>query len=152
MVSARADEVYPGVEMSRRLTLKGAVLMDRFVCRSQEEHRYDYVLLFNERPVLSGKSLDGAVFGEEPYARIREVERYAFKKGFTVRAGDAEVRIEASAPVEVFVGEASGIPPTNPGVKTVSGSEKRPVQPAYPVIVRVTGRDMTIDAQWKINQ
>ena len=126
-VSARADEVYPGVEMSRRLTLKGAVLMDRFVCRSQEEHRYDYVLLFNERPVLSGKSLGGAVFGEEPYARIREVERYAFKKGFTVRTGDAEVRIGASAPVEVFVGEASGIPPTNPGVKTVSGSEKRPV-------------------------
>jgi hypothetical protein len=25
------------------------------------------------------------------------------------------------------------------------------VQPAYPVIVRMTGRAMTIDAQWKIN-
>ena len=151
MVAARADRAYPGVEMSRRLTLKGAGLSDRFVCRSDGTHRYDYVLLFNERPALNGKSLGAASFGEEPYARIRNAERYAFKRGFVIRTGDAEVRIDASAPVEVFVGEASGIPPTNPGVKTVSGSEKRPVQPAYPVIVRMTGRTMTIDAQWKIN-
>lgn len=151
-VAARADEVYPGVEMSRRLTLKGARLSDRFVCRSDEEHRYDYVLLFNERPVLSGGSLGAVTFDEEPYDRIREVERYAFRKGFTIRTGTAEVRIDASAPVEVFVGEASGIPPTNPGVRTASGSEKRPVLSAYPVIVRLTGRDMTVDAQWKINR
>ena len=151
MVAARADRAYPGVEMSRRLTLKGAGLSDRFVCRSDGTHRYDYVLLFNERPALNGKSLGAVSFGEEPYARIRNAERYAFKRGFVIRTGDAEVRIDASAPVEVFVGEASGIPPTNPGVKTVSGSEKRPVQPAYPVIVRMTGRTMTIDAQWKIN-
>ena len=65
--------------MSRRLTLNGATFVDRFVCNSEGEHRYDYVLLFNERPALSGKSLGAATFGEEPYARIREVERYAFK-------------------------------------------------------------------------
>ena len=47
MVAARADRAYPGVEMSRRLTLKGAGLSDRFVCRSDGTHRYDYVLLFN---------------------------------------------------------------------------------------------------------
>lgn len=152
MVSARADEVYPGVEMSRRLTLKGAVLMDRFVCRFAGGTPLRLRAAVQRTARAERQKPRRAVFGEEPYARIREVERYAFKKGFTVRAGDAEVRIEASAPVEVFVGEASGIPPTNPGVKTVSGSEKRPVQPAYPVIVRVTGRDMTIDAQWKINQ
>lgn len=151
-ICARAGEAVPGVEMTRRLTLRGGRLSDRFDCRSKERHRYDYVLLFNERPRIGGRSLGPATFEEEPYDRIRDVERYAVGRSFALRTGDAEVRIAVSDRAEVFVGEASGIPPTNPGVRTASGSEKRPVLPAYPVIVRMTGADATFDAQWNINR
>lgn len=147
---ARATEVYPGVEMTRRIELDGTRLRDRFTCRSDEKHRYDYVLLFNERPALSGPGLGAVVFNEAPYDRIRDVERYVFTKPFTLRIGGTQVRITPSAPVEVFVGEASGIPPTNPGVKTAAGTERRPVLASYPVIVRTQGHDMTLEALWKI--
>lgn len=150
MIRASADSAYRNVKMSRSLKLSGAKLTDLFVCQSPEEHRYDYVLLFNARPELSAKAGEPVTFSEAPYNCIRNVSRYAFDSDFRIIVDGAEVRMRVSVPVEVFVGEASGIPPTNPGVRTVSGSEKRPVLTSYPVIIRAKEKSVTFEAQWKI--
>ena len=150
MIRASADSAYRNVKMSRSLKLSGAKLTDLFVCQSPEEHRYDYVLLFNTRPELSAKAGESVTFSETPYNCIRNASRYVFDSDFRITVDGTEVRMRVSVPVEVFVGEASGIPPTNPGVRTVSGSEKRPVLTSYPVIIRAKEKSVTFEAQWKI--
>ena len=53
---AEAETVtaYPGVDMKRSLDLKGTQLQDVYTCTSDSSHLYEYVILFNEKPVLEG--------------------------------------------------------------------------------------------------
>lgn len=150
-IKACADSAYRDVKMCRTLKLAGMKLTDQFVCQSVKSHCYDYVLLFNSRPQLGGRKGKSVTFSSAPYNCIQNVNRFVFNSDFTISVDGAEIRMKVSAPVEVFVGEASGIPPTNPGVKTIFGSENRPVLKSYPVIIRVKEqRSVTFEAQWEI--
>ena len=45
---------------------------------------------------------------------------------------------------------ASGIPPTNLDIVTKTGTERRPVETCYPLMIRVKDKNMTVKAQWDI--
>lgn len=49
---AECTTAYPGVKMSRKMNLEGSILDDTFECVSDSVHVYEYVLLFNEKPML----------------------------------------------------------------------------------------------------
>ncbi len=152
-IRAVADSLYDGVHMERRLRLRRNVLKDVFCCTSEEEHSYDYVLLFNAKPAFVGTSEACEVqLADEPYCLIRDASEMKVDKCLTVIADGNVIRIGGKDRMTVITGVASGIPPTNPGVKTKTGSECRPVQDCYPVIIRTVGNDMEISARWKISR
>lgn len=151
IIEAKADNVYPGVRMNRTVSLSGNTIKDRFTCISDEKHQYDYVLIFNERPVINAKEEKIDRWTTEPYRQIRNIVQLNVNKTFVINVEGSVIKIESSSPIEVFMGESSGIPPTNPGVKTKAGTEKRPVQTAYPVIIRSYDKNMTINSTWKIH-
>lgn len=150
-ITAKAHNAYPGVKMQRMLELKGNRLHDIFTCYSDTVHQYDYVLVFNDRPSVSLPTSQGNAGQAEPYSRIKNVQQCASARSVTIHSGDSEIKIVSEKPFEVFYGEASGIPPTNPGVKTATGSEKRPVQPCYPVLIRIKDRQVKLHSTWIIN-
>ena len=148
-VRASGDSLYRGVHMERSLDLKGDVLRDVFLCDSPEAHTYDYVLLFNAPPHLIGARESGPVeWTEEPYRQIKDVVRYLGGRSFKVEVDGASVEIVSGCDIEVYLGSASGIPPTNPSVKTDSGSEDRPVIQCHPLVIRTRGPKMEIKAKW----
>ncbi len=152
-VCADGDSLYAGVKMARELTLHGNVLVDKFCCSSEKRHRYDYVLLFNTKPAFPNRSGTGVCeWKEKPYSEIRNVREMKGGRTLKIIVDGAEIEISSKSPVQVFTGSASGIPPTNPGVKTLAGSENRPVVQCYPVIIRTEERNMEITARWRIEQ
>lgn len=151
-VEAFTTKVYPGVEMRRLVSLEGNIVKDRFVCTSDSIHNYDFVLLFNEDPQIEGTFQSAELNESETYQQIKDVKKANLNKGFTLKTSTATIdfTVDGDSPFEVFVGKASGIPPTNPGIKTVTGSEKRAVQPCYPMIIRVKDKNMKVSSVWNL--
>ncbi len=149
-VEAYADEAYPGVQMTRRLSLDGSRLQEEFECISQEVHTYDYVLLLTEKPIIAGTFVPAELHENVSYEQLKEVRKATFHKPFSLSTPSADItfQVDTQEPFTVFIGEASGVPPTNPSVKTVTGSERRPVQPCYPVIIRTRDENMRITSGW----
>jgi hypothetical protein len=153
-IVAQADQAYAGVGMNRKLTLKKKVLTDEFICRSQEVHQYDYVLILTQ-PVSLSKEGEFAQLNDAPaYRRIKNVKKFNPETSFVCRSGGFDIRfsLPPDCKFEVFTGEAPGIPPTNPGVATADHSEKRPVQTCYPLIIRVRDRDLNVQATWNFSK
>lgn len=153
-IEAAADDAYPGVRMTRSLTLDGSRLADRFVCRSDSAHTYDYVLLLTGKPELPGHAEKASPGSSGGYERIRDAEKRVCRRETVCRSGGCTIRISVPGgrAFEVFTGTAPGIPPTNPtqpGAKQAA-TASRPVQPCYPLIVRVRGTEADIRAEWDI--
>ncbi|GAB6010677.1 heparinase II/III domain-containing protein [Viscerimonas tarda] len=145
-------KAYPGVEMRRSVSLNGNTIKDKFTCTSDSVHTYDYVLLFVELPKIEGAFQAATLNESEAYERIKDVKKAVLNKSFMLQTSTAKINftVDSAAPFEVFIGEASGIPPTNPSMKTITGSEKRPVQPCYPLIIRTKDKNMKISSEWNI--
>jgi len=153
IVEAEANDAYDGVKMKRKITLKKNVINDSFVCSSDSIHTYDYVLLLNEKPIIKGNGVPVELNDSEAYQRIRNVKNYDSAKSLSFVVGNSKINIKStSAPFEIFIGEASGIPPTNPGVKTIEGTERRPVLICYPLIVRTIASNSEIKMTWQMNE
>ncbi len=151
-ISAIVDEAYDDVVMERAVKLEKNSLTDIYSCHSDRIRQYDYVLLFNDKPQMkvSGKPAD---LGDgSGYVKIVNEQSFSPKNKFSVKAGDAKIGFDIPEGVdfEVFIGEAPGIPPTNPGVVTKEGTEKRPVQTCYPFIIRIKDKNMNVKANWSI--
>jgi hypothetical protein len=152
-LEAFTAKVYPGVEMRRSVSFVNSKLTDKFSCASDSIHTYDYVLLLTEKPQIAG-SFQAAELGGASiaYQQIKNVTKAVFDKSFEIKTTAANVRltVDTGVPFEAFIGEASGIPPTNPSIKTITGSESRPVQPCYPLIIRTKSNNMKITAIWDL--
>lgn len=153
-VAASTNEAYPGVAMKREISLKGNSIHDLFSCTSDTVHTYDYVLLLNDPPQLNSEGTPTELNDSEVYQRIRNVKQYGKAKIFSFRTGSSDVKIQSATPepFEIFIGEASGIPPTNPGVVTKEGNEKRAVLPCYPVLIRVKSKELKLKMNWNIGE
>lgn len=151
-IEAFTDKAYPGVVMERSLFFQNGKLVDRFVCTSDEEHNYDYVLLLTEEPRIDATFSNAVLDESVAYQQIKNVKKTLMSGDFRISTAGANIDLKVSDSVqyEVFTGTASGVPPSNPSIKTVSGSEKRPVQPCYPVIIRVKDKNMSILAIWEL--
>lgn len=151
-MEAFTTKAYKGVEMRRLVSLEGNTVKDRFVCTSDSVHNYDFVLLFTEAPQIEGAFHPAQLNESETYERIKNVKKISLNGGFTLKTSTAKINftVEGDSSFEVFVGEASGIPPTNPSIRTLTGSEKRPVQPCYPLIIRVKDKNMKISSVWDL--
>lgn len=150
---AEAETVtaYPGVDMKRSLDLKGTQLQDVYTCTSDSSHLYEYVILFNEKPVLEGQPVTTTLTGSEVHERIHNTYSYPYQPGFTCRTPSATVRLNVSEGdvMEVVLGEASGIP-ANPTVKDGPGAGDVAVKPCYPLIIRTKGKTMKVEADWNL--
>ena len=150
---AEAETVtaYPGVDMKRSLDLKGTQLQDVYTCISDSSHLYEYVILFNEKPVLEGQPMATTLTGSEVHERIHNTYSYPYQPGFTCRTPSATVRLNVSEGevMEVVLGEASGIP-ANPTVKDGPGAGDVAVKPCYPLIIRTKGKTMKVEADWNL--
>lgn len=149
-VVAEANDVYAGVMMKRKVSLKDNLVEDVFTCASDSEHVYDYVLLLNDKPVLNSHGIPTMLDDSEAYLQVKNVKRYKTTDAFSFKVGKDCVEIKSATFFDVFIGEASGIPPTNPGVKTKEGTEKRSVLPCYPLIVRTTAKRLDLKMNWLI--
>ena len=151
-VEAFTDKAYPGVMMRRKLSLENNNIHDVFQCTSDSIHNYDYLLMLAEIPVIAGAFSASELKGDVAYEQIKEVKKAALGNVFVIKTPSAEItiRVHTEGPVEVFTGKASGVPPSNPSVKTPTGSERRPVQPCYPVVIRTKGENMKVEASWRL--
>ena len=148
---AEAETVtaYPGVKMRRSLDLKGQYLQDIYTCNSDSSHLYEYVILFNEKPVLEGHPSMTTLTDSEVHQRIRHINSYSYWPGFTCHTSSADVCLNVSADeiLEIVLGEASGIP-ANPTVKDGPGAGDIAVKCCYPLIIRVKSKSMKVEANW----
>lgn len=144
---------YPGVRMKRSLDLKGTHLQDVYTCTSDSSHLYEYVILFNEKPIMDGQPTATTLTGSEVHERIHNTFSYPHKSGFTCRTSSASVQfgIPEGEVVEVVLGEASGIP-ANPTVKDGPGAGDVAVKPCYPLIIRMKGKAMKVEANWNLTR
>lgn len=139
-IEAETDSAYPGVKMNRSLSLDRKKLKDRFICRSGENHVFDYTLILRKPAITEG------IRDTLPeYERISEVVRQDGKGTFTfITSGGVQVsvRVRSVSGYELFSGKAPGIPPTG----TQEGEE------VYPLIFRVKGKNMDIEAIWEFTK
>lgn len=150
---AETTTAYPGVRMKRSLDLKGTHLQDVYTCTSDSSHLYEYVILFNEKPIMDGQPTATTLTGSEVHERIHNTFSYPYKSGFTCRTSSASVQfgIPEGEVVEVVLGEASGIP-ANPTVKDGPGAGDVAVKPCYPLIIRMKGKAMKVEANWNLTR
>ena len=152
VISASSDKAYSGVHMQRTLRLNKNKLEEEFICNSDNEHQYEYVLLFNDKPEIGIEGVDFELGQNYAYKKIKNTKLFKPGKNFKVNAGNSVIEIEVmtEGDVEVICGEAPGIPPTNPGVVTKTGTEKRPVMTCYPLIIRTKGCNMHVASDWRL--
>lgn len=118
ILSASADDVYPGVSLRRTLTLKrDGTLRDRFECASEGEHTYDYAFHspgelriaadLPPRPEGAGK--------QNGYQHMKEVAAGVVHGGFSARwaNGGATLTLEFKGEPDTEIIRAVG-PGRNP--------------------------------------
>jgi hypothetical protein len=150
-IEAFTDKAYPGVNMTRKLHFTDNSLFDEFMCTSDSIHNYDYMLLLTEEPKIEEPFVNASLDEDISYRQIKNVRKSTLNKNFTVSTSTEKItfHIDNTSLFEVFTGKAPGIPPTNPDIITKTGTEKRPVAPCYPVIIRIIDRNMRILANWE---
>ncbi len=143
------SDANPGVKMNRKINLNGKEIADRFSCMSDTSHVYEYVVLFNDRPTSVAQSSAGPVFTENVYDRIHDTEAFPYSDGilFTTPGIDLAFTVTDGQVESITLGEAPGIP-SNPTVKDGPGAGDLPAKPCYPLIVKVRGKNMSVDAKW----
>ncbi len=137
---------YASVAAKRSVSLKNGFVKDLFECTSDEEHVYEYVLIFLEKPSISAKSEDVELTESIAHSQIKNVKKYKFKNNFAFKTKSAEIIIDSSASpeMEVFVGEALG-----PVISAYEGQGQTD-STSYPLIVRTKGKNMKISTSIKI--
>ena len=124
--------------MSRCLSLVRNRLSDRFVCRSDSSHVYDYVLVLRSPADMMAARSDTL----PEYARISKVRRSESSTAplsFTMPDG-TRLTVKVGAPYELFCGVAPGIPPKG----------KTPGEDVYPLIIRTKGKNLDIETTWDL--
>lgn len=144
-----SETAYLGVTMKRNIDLHGKEVTDVFTCTSDSTHTYEYVILFNEKPVISGNPVATTLKGNDAHEKIRDTYVYPYVQGMVCRTPDLSVSLSAleGTVAEVVLGTASGIP-ANPTVMDGPGCGDVPVKPCYPLIVRMKGKNMKMKADW----
>lgn len=143
-------DAYPSVEMRRSVDLSGKDISDVFTCLSDTQHIYEYVLIFNDRPQLEGNPSEVVLDYSEPHRRISSALSYPYIRGMVCRTKDLSVTLDVTdgEVLSMVLGEAPGIP-SNPTVSDGPAHGDVAVKPCYPLILRIKGKDMKVNAAWK---
>jgi hypothetical protein len=139
---AQTAHAYPGVTMSRKITLQGNRMTDVFTCHSSDRHTYDYVLILTKKPVIPGKGEPVELTGAPVYRRMKNTEKRKAGKAFTCSIDGAKIRFRSASGFEVITGEAPGIPSR---LFSQTGNAEKI---SYPFIIRVKNKNMSIKATW----
>lgn len=149
----QSSTAYPGVDMTRGINLNGDRITDEFSCMSDSLHTYDYVLLFNEKPMVAAIPCQNTFddWEDTAYSRIKERNQYEYRQGmmFSTSGLDVAFDVADGEVTDIVLGKAPGIP-ANPTVNDGPGAGDRPAEPCFPLIIRVKGKNMKINANWTI--
>lgn len=144
-VTARASEAYPGVELIRSLTLQDGSLRDRFECRSEKAHTYDWAFHVPGKPRID-KSLGKAsgVLGKtNGYQHLRLKRRGKTSESFTctwdLDGATLELQVKGAPGTEIFLGEGPGRKPETPASALII--RRRTKETAFEVIHKFHGRE-----------
>lgn len=145
-IEAKATEAYPGVEMSRKLSLQNNTLKDNFKCTSSDVHVYDYVLILTKKPQFTSSGETAVLTDSEVYKRIKNIEKRTAKGSVTCKIDGADLKIQSlnKDEFEIFVGEATGIPPKNPALTNAEDA----IKPCYPLIIRSKNKILNLQVDW----
>lgn len=144
---------YPGIKMNRSLDLSNNELIDTYTCFSDSSHMYEYVLLFNEKPLLSGDSVKINLNNSEVHEQIHNTFSYPNSSELIckTRSADIYLMVTEGDVMDVVLGEASGIP-ANPTVIDGPGAGDVPVKLCYPLILRIQGKNMAVKSKWTLKE
>jgi hypothetical protein len=147
-VEACCDSAYSNVRMNRSLLLKENKLTDIFTAESTDEHVYDYVLILTEKPQFKEKLNSAKLAGTEAYECVENVQKLITNKTFSFVVAGSTVSIEClpADNIEVFIGEAPGIPYS----KLVHESDVQRESIVYPLIIRLKNKDLKIKSIWNL--
>jgi len=149
-VEAETTEAYPGVYMSRSILFEGNQMTDIFTASSDDEHIYDYVLIFTEKPQFASTGQPFEFNDPGAYSRISGTEIRKIKKNVTFKIGNTEIKLQllTGESFDLIVGEAPGIPPKDNIDKDSNGSFTL----SYPLVIRTKNKNMKIKAEWKLQK
>ena len=148
--------------MQRAMRIKGNIVTDTLSCRSDSSHIYEYVLLFNERPDISGTWISDPI--EPPthgdnassaYDFLKNVESMTPKsRRLMAHTPSAKVDIELkSLPkgTKIYRAEASGIT-ANPTISVGNAAVTEGSRPCYPLIIRIPANDATVTSRYTLSE
>jgi len=116
-LEASAGEVYPGAVLRRILTLRGNRLLDRFECRSESEHTWDWAFhaegkLTVSAPLESREERLGAGAGYQHIARLAAGSTgSAFRARWERDGVVLTLAFEGAPGTGIFTGEGPGSDP-----------------------------------------
>jgi hypothetical protein len=142
-VEAQTVHAYPGVAMSRKITLQGNRMTDLFTCNASDMHTYDYVLILTQKPVITDEGEPIELTDAPVYRRLKNAERRKVRKSFTCRIDGAEIRFRSDSDFEVITAEAPGIP-----TRVFSQAGSTDGKPSYPLVIRMKEKNMAVTATW----
>lgn len=151
-VEGETTTAYDGVTMRRAMDMDGNTISDRYTCTSKDEHVYEYVVIFNERPKLNltgGRQV--TLTESEPHKRLANAIAYGGERALTCRTADLDVDLSITdGTIEsIVIAEAPGIP-ANPTVKDGPGAIKQAALKCYPLVLKIRGKNMGVEAKWDI--
>jgi len=142
MLAASAHTVYPGVQLTRTLRLRGAQLQDRFECVSEREHVYDWAFHAEGRLTTSLplEPRDGQLGADNGYQHIQNVAAAVTDEAWWARwdAGEATLILHFAAEpgTQVFTGLAPG---------------RNPAQKVPVLVVRRRARSTTFEVTHEVS-
>jgi len=142
VLAASAHTVYPGVQLTRTLRLRGAQLQDRFECVSEREHVYDWAFHAEGRLTTSLplEPRDGPLGADNGYQHIQNVAAAVTDEAWWARwdAGEATLILHFAAEpgTQVFTGLAPG---------------RNPAQKVPVLVVRRRARSTTFEVTHEVS-
>ncbi len=143
IVEAHCDTAYPGVQMKRRVQLSCNVLSESFICESTDAHTYDYVLLLSTPVSLPQDATAIQLSGKPGYDRIQNARQWDCSNETVFQLASVRLSLKCDSPFKLISGEAPG----KPGSTDVSTT----MNLCYPLIVRITGTRMQVQATWSFD-
>lgn len=150
-VCASACSVFEGIKLRRHLKLNSECsFSDKFECISDDEHTYDFSFILSDKPKIKNLKTSPAKFSEKgPYQCISNLESADVKSGkATILAGKLKMYINCDSGFKIYTGVVAGA--SSASDRTLVTKKPDPIKDAYIVLIRVSGKNVTLNTQAEI--
>lgn len=149
------SNVYPGVTLKRSVSLFGGTFLDRFECKSDTEHTYDYVFALLGKPEFVEKDFKfSPLVGDSPaYDYAQKSLKRVYNTGdvtFQVEGAKFEIENKLQTPIEVYWAKAPNID-YEISSNGINFTGKTISLDAYMLVIRTKGKCLDITSRIELN-